>query len=98
MSDRLNRALDILRGLLYLAIGLAMLVYGWKLSKMTMGSIMPATLWPAGILYAVLPLSGFIVIYEALADLAGFDTRDEAVDKYLSGEGSLRDALGGPDA
>lgn len=98
MSDRTNRILDILRGIVYLAIGLAMLVFGWKLSKMTMGSIMPATLWPAGILYAVLPLSGFVVIYEAAADLAGFDTRDEAVDKYLSGEGTLRDALGGPDA
>lgn len=98
MSDRANRVLDILRGIVYLAIGLAMLVFGWKLSKMTMGSIMPATLWPAGILYAVLPLSGFVVIYEAAADLAGIDTRDAAVDKYLSGEGTLRDATGGPDA
>jgi len=98
MPDRLNRALDILRGALYLAIGLAMLVFGWKLTKMTMGSIMPATQWPAGLLYAVLPLSGIVLIYEAIADLAGFDTRDEAVDRYLSGEGTLRDALGGTDA
>lgn len=98
MPDRLNRALDILRGVLYLAIGLAMLVFGWKLTKMTMGSIMPATRWPAGLLYAVLPLSGIVLIYESIADLAGLDTRDEAVDKYLSGEGTLRDAMGGPDA
>jgi hypothetical protein len=35
------------------------------------------------------------MIYESLMDLLGIDTRDKAVDEFLSGKGSLKDVLGG---
>ena len=98
LSERVNRSLDILRGVIYLAVGAAMLVFGWKLAKITMSSIMPATEWPAGLLYAILPLSAVLIIYEALADLFHLDTRDEAMDLYLSGKSGIRDAIGNHDA
>lgn len=98
ISDRINRVLDVLRSVIYLAIGSAMLIFGWKLARITMSSIMPATSWPAGLLYAILPLAAIVIIYEALADLFHLDTRDEAIDSYLSGKSRLRDAIGDPDA
>ncbi len=94
MPPRLNKLLDILRGAIYLTIGLAMLVYGWKITAITMSSIMPATQWPAGLLYGILPVSAVVIIYEALADLFHFDTNDLSVDRYLSGEASIKDVIG----
>ena len=52
--------------------------------------------WPAGLLYAILPISAVIMIYESIMDLLGIDTRDAAVDSFLAGTGSIRDVLGGP--
>jgi len=98
MPPRLNRILVVARGVIYLAIGLAMLVYGWKLTALTMKSIMPATEWPAGLLYGILPISAIVIIYEAVADLFGFDTKDSAVDRYLSGEAGIKDVIGVTDA
>jgi len=59
LSATLNRALDLLTDLVYIFIGAIMIIYGTKLVQFTMSSIMPATMWPAGLLYLVLPLSGF---------------------------------------
>jgi TRAP-type C4-dicarboxylate transport system permease small subunit len=56
---------------------------------------MPATQWPAGLLYAILPVSAVIMIYESLMDILGVDTRDHAVDAFLAGKGSMKDVLGG---
>jgi len=94
LSKAAARALEILKSLVTLAVAVVMLVDGWKLVGFTMRSIMPATQWPAGLLYAVLPVSAIVMIYESLTDLLGIDTRDEAVDRFLSGQGSLRDVLG----
>ncbi|OHD13866.1 MAG: hypothetical protein A2Z96_07530 [Spirochaetes bacterium GWB1_48_6] len=97
MTERIDRVLTIIRGVVYLVIGLAMLVYGWKLAAMTMSSIMPATKWPAGLLYGILPISAIVIIYEAIADLFHFDTKDLAVDRYLSGETGIKDVIGAAD-
>ena len=78
-----------------LVVALAMLVHGWKLVGVTMQSIMPATQWPAGLLYAILPVSAVIMIYESLMDILGVDTRDKAVDDFLAGNGSFKDVIGG---
>jgi len=64
---------------------------------MTMSSIMPATKWPAGLLYGILPISAIVIIYEAIADLFHFDTKDLAVDRYLSGETGIKDVIGAAD-
>ena len=94
LSKTVARALEILKSLVTLVVAVVMLLDGWKLVGFTMRSIMPATQWPAGLLYAVLPISAVVMIYESLTDLFGIDTRDEAVDRFLSGQGSIRDVLG----
>jgi TRAP-type C4-dicarboxylate transport system permease small subunit len=88
----LNKALDSLSDVIYLIVGFIMIVYGAKLVQFTMRSIMPATKWPAGILYLVLPLAGFVVIVEALFHIFGYTMFDDKIDEYLSGKGGrLRD-------
>ncbi len=94
-SAGFKKAFSALKSLAILTIALAMLVHGWKLVGFTMQSIMPATQWPAGLLYAILPLSAVIMIYESLMDIFGVDTKDKAVDDFLAGKGSLKDVVGG---
>jgi TRAP-type C4-dicarboxylate transport system permease small subunit len=94
-SFAVKRVLALFKSLATLVIALAMLIHGWKLVGFTMQSIMPATQWPAGLLYAILPLSAVIMIYESLMDIFGVDTKDKAVDDFLAGVGSFKDVLGG---
>ncbi len=92
MPAALNRALDLLSDVIFICIGVIMIVYGSKLVQFTMRSIMPATKWPAGILYLVLPLAGFVVIVEAIFHIFGFTMFDEKLDAYFSGRGgTLKD-------
>jgi TRAP-type C4-dicarboxylate transport system permease small subunit len=91
----LARVFTILKSIAIFIIGFVMLTDGWKLVGVTMKSILPATGWPAGLLYAILPIASIVMIYESLMDLLGIDTRDKAVDEFLSGKGSLKDVLGG---
>ncbi|HOD58141.1 MAG TPA: TRAP transporter small permease subunit [Rectinema sp.] len=94
ISASLNRALDMLTDIIYIFIGAIMIIYGSKLVKFTMRSIMPATMLPAGILYLVLPLSGFVAIVEAIFHIFGFNMFDEKLEAYFSGQGGrIRDIL-----
>jgi TRAP-type C4-dicarboxylate transport system permease small subunit len=95
LPPKLSRALDIIKSLVILVLALTMLLDGWKLVGFTMRSIMPATQWPAGLLYAILPVSAVIMIYESIMDILGIDTKDAAVDSFLAGKGSISDVLGG---
>lgn len=90
----LDAALWKLRDIIVIIVGLAMLRYGTILVQFTMKSIMPATTWPAGLLYAILPVSAVVIIYEALTNLFGIDTNDDAVDAFLTGTGSFAEAMG----
>lgn len=70
----LDRALTILKALSGLLLGYVLLRYGWILVQFTSRSVMPATELPSSVLYAVLPVSAVLVIYEAGTDLLGIDT------------------------
>lgn len=51
--------------------GYILVVYGIKLTQMTMGSTLPATQWPAGTTYSMMPVGGIFIIYFAFLDLIG---------------------------
>ena len=51
--------------------GYILVVYGIKLASMTMGSTLPATQWPAGTAYLMMPVGGIFIIYFAILDLFG---------------------------
>lgn len=94
IPSALDKALVLLKDLIGILVGLAMFRYGWDLVGFTMKSIMPATKWPAGLLYAVLPVSAVLIIYESLTSLFDIDTNDAAVDAFLAGTASFKAALG----
>jgi TRAP-type C4-dicarboxylate transport system permease small subunit len=94
----LERTLELLKSGVALVVGLVLLFTGASLTKIMMGSILPATQWPTGLMYLVVPLGSIIIIYESLMDILGIDTRDAAVDAMFNGTGSFKQAMGGPDA
>lgn len=94
----LDTALYRLRDAVVIIVAFVMLRYGWTLVGFTMKSIMPATNLPQGLLYAAIPFGAIVVLYEAITEMLGIDTNDAAVDAYLSGKGSFKDAMGGHDA
>ena len=49
--------------------GYILVTYGIKLASMTMSSTLPATQWPAGTAYCMMPVGGIFIIYFALLDL-----------------------------
>lgn len=49
--------------------GYILLHYGIKLASMTWNSTLPATQWPAGTAYLMMPIGGIFIIYFALTDL-----------------------------
>lgn len=91
-----NTVLDLMMELIVIFVGAVMMIYGSTLVKFTMTSIMPATRWPAGLLYIVVPFAGFTMILEALLHIVGWDTYDANLDEYLAGERKLKDVFGGP--
>jgi TRAP-type C4-dicarboxylate transport system permease small subunit len=92
----LNKALDLLAEIIVIFVGVIMIIYGARLVGFTMTSIMPATKWPAGILYVVVPFAGLITTLEAILHIIGWDTYDKNVDEYLAGERKLKNIFGGP--
>lgn len=58
--------LDSINHLLIAAFGGAMIYYGIIIMNMTKKSTMPATKLPSAVLYVILPLSGLLVLLNAL--------------------------------
>lgn len=51
------------------AFGFVLLVYGKSLVAHTMSSTLPATQWPAGIEYLMMPVGGFFIMYFSFLSL-----------------------------
>lgn len=56
-----------------LFFGIILVVYGSRLVASTMSSTLPATQWPAGILYLMMPVSGVFIVYFTVLSLFGLD-------------------------
>jgi len=91
----LNKGLELMGSLITIFIGGVFLFYGTTLVRFTMTSIMPATRWPAGILYAIVPFSGLLMILESLLHIIKWDTYDRNIDEYLSGDRKMKQLFGG---
>ncbi|AEJ61751.1 Tripartite ATP-independent periplasmic transporter DctQ component [Spirochaeta thermophila DSM 6578] len=90
-----NRVLHILDYAAKGVVGVIMMVYGRILIVFTLRSILPATHWPAGILYLILPIAGFFITAESLMALLGIPTDQEAVESVLEGRMTIREYLQG---
>lgn len=75
--DRLPKTLAALVAkldiLVVLGIGIIMVMYGANLVQVTMNSTLPATNWPAGTLYLMIPVSGVFIIYFSVLEFFGLE-------------------------
>ena len=51
--------------------GYILVVYGSRLVSITMSSTLPATQWPAGTAYLMMPVGGVMILYFAILELFG---------------------------
>ena len=56
-----------------MAFGVFMVYYGVGLVQSTMTSTLPATKWPAGFLYLMIPVSGVYIVYFTLLPFLGLE-------------------------
>lgn len=92
ISPTIDFFLAKLTDLVILFLGYNMTRYGWILVRFTSRSILPATEFPASVMYFPLVLSGILVIYEGAMDLLGLDKGDSDMDNRLAGRRCTPDA------
>jgi TRAP-type C4-dicarboxylate transport system permease small subunit len=51
--------------------GYILLVYGVKLTQITMTSTLPATQWPVGLKYSMMPVAGIFILYFSVLEFFG---------------------------
>lgn len=66
LSAKAIRILEGIDHLLITAFGCAMVYYGGVIMKMTSQSTLPATKLPSAVLYLILPLSGALIVLNAI--------------------------------
>lgn len=79
MPKKLQKACNIFTRIVMIVFFTILLVYGVKLSAISMKNLSTSLGWPMGIVYAVLPFSALLADYYVILDmlgLAGFDVPD----------------------
>ena len=59
--------------IIVLGFGVFMVYYGALLVESTMSSTLPATQWPAGVEYLMIPVSGVFIVYFSLIAIFGLE-------------------------
>lgn len=68
-----QKVIDKIVILATLFFGFILVKYGVTLVKLTMGSTLPATQWPAGLEYLMMPVGGVFILYFCLIQLFGLE-------------------------
>lgn len=68
-----QKFLEVAINIIILIVGVFFIVYGKRLVSTTMRSTLPATKWPKGTMYMMIPVSGFFVTYASLLRLLKLD-------------------------
>ena len=69
LPKRAQKVLEFIINVIILIVGIFFIVYGKNLVSMTMRSTLPATKWPKGTMYMMIPVSGVFVTYASLLRL-----------------------------
>ena len=70
----LDAILNVLKSVVTIFVGVIMFWYGNIILQFMSRSILPATQLPSWVLYAVLPLSATLIVYEGITDLIGYES------------------------
>ncbi len=71
MPEKLKRACNFFTRAVMLAFFTTLLVYGVRLSALSMGNLSTSLGWPMGAVYAVLPFSALLADYYIMLDMLG---------------------------
>jgi TRAP-type transport system small permease protein len=72
-----------------IVIGFVLVYHGILLVQNGMMSTLPATGLPAAAGYVFVPITGVLIMYDALMDLLGLEKEEDLLEKYLRKEGEL---------
>ncbi len=75
LPARVNRWIDKWIDIMGLIYGLYFVIYGWEFTVLMLESTLPATKMPNSVVYAVMPVSGFMVCAYSVLQMLGYDTR-----------------------
>ncbi|MDR7866891.1 MAG: TRAP transporter small permease [Sporomusaceae bacterium] len=75
LPARVNRWIDKWIDIMGLIYGLYFVIYGWEFTLLMLESTLPATKMPNSVVYAVMPVSGFMVCVYSVLQMLGVDTR-----------------------
>lgn len=90
--DTLQKVIQKLVYGLTLAFGLFLVLQGWTFTSQTLNSTLPSTGLPRATLYAVLPLTGFMVCVYSLLQVFGVRTEKHHQDDEEDDEGVPRES------
>ena len=71
LPPAMAKIVEKIDNLIVMSFGAFLLYYGALLVQSTMSSTLPATQWPAGMEYLMIPVGGFFIIYFSLINLLG---------------------------
>ena len=91
LSDKALGVLESINHLLMAAFGGCMVYFGLIIMNMTKSSTLPATKMPSSVLYIILPLSGLLVLVNAILVAAKQDKKLFADENSQAGEGVSND-------
>ena len=69
LSDKLKRACNFFTRIVMLLFFTTLLIYGVRLSALSMGNLSTSLGWPMGAVYAVLPFSALLADYYIVLDM-----------------------------
>lgn len=75
LPARVNKWIDKWIDIMGLIYGLYFVIYGWEFTVLMLESTLPATKMPNSVVYAVMPVSGFMVCVYSVLQMLGVDTR-----------------------
>ena len=70
---KLQKILEKINYIIIFLCGIVLMYYGTQLVLSTMNSTLPATKWPAGMLYLMMPVGGLFISYFTLLDFFKLD-------------------------
>jgi TRAP-type transport system small permease protein len=80
-SDRMNVILTKIICICIFMFGLYLVVYGWDFTSKMYNNTLAATGWSLSVRYAVMPISGVMICFYAILDLAGVKIERHQVDE-----------------
>jgi TRAP-type transport system small permease protein len=73
LPEKIQKIIQKINDIVTFWFGAILLIYGCRLVAITMTSTLPATQWPSGLMYLMMPVSGIFIMYFSFLSLFGLE-------------------------